>query len=501
MAWKRLQRVAEGPEPLAPTLARRSHRLADELRKGGGQRRDGSSSAALHPGADQALGADEDVEPLEEVGRELLPRGVGHLQAGEVGYLLAEPLDDGHRYRIAARLCELVEIEGRRRARSRRSLEVAPQGVLVQLEVGRRDDGDRVRPPRGRMRRERHCLCSRLRPAVHDDGEPAAARVDEEVAEQPPLLDPEQDPLAGRAHDQDAVEAAGGEELHQRADGRLVERRPIPAERRHSGRERALDHHANLMLTAMSALRIEREGELLRVTMVRPERRNAFDAALIAELAEAFADIGDARAVVLAGEGPSFSAGADVEWQRASIDLSFDENVEDAMRLYTMLQAIDECPAPVVARVQGHALGGGSGLVGCADIVLTAEDAVFGFTEVRLGIIPAVISPFVFRKIGQAAARRYFLTGERFDARTAVRIGLADEIVGDLDAAVETVAADLLAGGPEAVRAAKKLARERPEGIETARIAAERRTSAEGQEGLRAFLEKRAPAWRSETSS
>jgi methylglutaconyl-CoA hydratase len=251
----------------------------------------------------------------------------------------------------------------------------------------------------------------------------------------------------------------------------------------------------------MSALRIERERELLRVTMARPERRNAFDAALIAELAEAFADVGDARAVVLAGEGPSFSAGADVEWQRASIDLTFDENVEDAMRLYAMLQAIDDCPAPVVARVQGYALGGGSGLAGCADIVLAAEDAVFGFPEVRLGIIPAVISPFVFRKIGPAAARRYFLTGERFDARTALRIGLADEIAGDLDAAVETVVADLLASGPEAVRAAKKLASERPEGIETARIAAERRTSAEGQEGLRAFLEKRTPAWRSEASS
>jgi methylglutaconyl-CoA hydratase len=251
----------------------------------------------------------------------------------------------------------------------------------------------------------------------------------------------------------------------------------------------------------MSALRIERERELVRVTMARPERRNAFDAALIAELAEAFADVGDARAVVLAGEGRSFSAGADVEWQRASIDLSFDENVEDAMRLYTMLQAIDDCPAPVLARVQGYALGGGSGLAACADIVLAAEDAVFGFPEVHLGIIPAVISPFVFRKIGPAAARRYFLTGERFDARTALRIGLADEIAGDLDAAVETVVADLLAGGPEAVRAAKKLDRERPEGIETARIAAERRTSAEGQEGLRAFLEKRTPAWRSEASS
>lgn len=250
----------------------------------------------------------------------------------------------------------------------------------------------------------------------------------------------------------------------------------------------------------MSALRIERDGPVLRVTMAKPERRNAFDAALIAELAAAFADVGDARAVVLAGAGPSFSAGADVEWQRASIDLGYDENVEDAMRLYRMLEAIDGCPAPVVARVQGYALGGGSGLVACADVVLAAEDAVFGFSEVRLGIIPAVISPFALGKIGPAA-RRYFLTGERFDAQTALRIGLVDEVAADLDGALESVLAGLLAGGPEAVRAAKRLVRERPQGAETARIAADRRTSAEGQEGLRAFLEKRAPSWRSESSS
>jgi methylglutaconyl-CoA hydratase len=251
----------------------------------------------------------------------------------------------------------------------------------------------------------------------------------------------------------------------------------------------------------MSALRIEREDDVLRVTMARPERRNAFDAALIADLREAFADVGDARAVVLAGEGPSFSAGADVEWQRSSIDLDFDENVEDAMRLYRMLEAIDGCPAPVVACVQGHALGGGSGLVACADVVLAGEDAVFGFSEVRLGIIPAVISPFVLAKVGPAAARRYFLTGERFDAAEALRIGLVDEVAADLDEAVSRVVSALLAGGPEAVRAAKELVRARPQGVETARIAAVRRTSAEGQEGLRAFLEKRTPSWRSGSSS
>src|SRR6266516_765471 len=129
----------------------------------------------------------------------------------------------------------------------------------------------------------------------------------------------------------------------------------------------------------MGALRLERDGEVLRVTLSRPERRNAFDSALIAELTKAFADVGDARAVVLAGEGESFCAGADVEWQRAAIDLSYEENVEDALRLFRMCEAIDTCPAPVVARVQGYALGGGSGLVACADVAIAARDATFGF--------------------------------------------------------------------------------------------------------------------------
>ena len=180
----------------------------------------------------------------------------------------------------------------------------------------------------------------------------------------------------------------------------------------------------------MASLRIERDGHLLRVTLARPERRNAFDAALIAELTEAFADVGDARAVLLEGDGPSFCAGADVEWQRASIDLSYEENVADAMRLYWMLETIEACPAPVICCVHGFALGGGSGLVACADIPVAWPDAVFGFTEVRLGIIPAVISPFVLPKIG-AAARRYFVTGERFGADEALRIGLVSEVSED----------------------------------------------------------------------
>ena len=245
----------------------------------------------------------------------------------------------------------------------------------------------------------------------------------------------------------------------------------------------------------MEALRVERTGAVLRVTLARPDRRNAFDAALIAELTEALGDVADARAVVLAGEGPSFCAGADVEWQRSAIDLSYDENVADALRLYRMLEAIATCPAPVVVRVHGYALGGGSGLVACADVALAAEDAVFGFSEVKLGIVPAVISPFVLAKIG-AAARRYFLTGERFDAQTAFRIGLVNEVASDVDEALDAVLRELLSSGPEAARAAKRLVRERPGGVEAAQLAARLRTSPEGQEGLRAFLEKRKPCWR-----
>ena len=244
----------------------------------------------------------------------------------------------------------------------------------------------------------------------------------------------------------------------------------------------------------MATLKVQRDGYVLRVTLAKPERRNAFDAALIAELATAFADVGDARAVLLEGEGPAFCAGADVEWQRAAIDLSYDENVEDALRLYRMLESIDLCPAPVVCCVHGFALGGGSGLVACADVAVAWPDATFGFTEVRLGIIPAVISPFVLPKIG-SAARRYFVTGERFDADTAWRIGLVSEVSEDAGERAESIVRDIVAGGPIAVREAKRLVGERPGGPDAAHIAAARRTSEEGQDGLRAFLERRAPAW------
>jgi methylglutaconyl-CoA hydratase len=252
----------------------------------------------------------------------------------------------------------------------------------------------------------------------------------------------------------------------------------------------------------VQALQVEQDSDLLRVTMARPERRNAFDAELIAELTEAFGTVGDdVRAVLLAGEGQSFSAGADVDWMRSSIELSYEENVADARRLRKMLETIDSCPAPVVTRVHGHALGGGCGLVACSDIVIAAPGTVFGFSEVKLGIIPAVISPYALAKIGASAGRRYFVTGERFDAATALRIGLVHELATDLDAAVAAIVAELRSAGPEAARHAKKLVLERPDGLGTERRIAQRRTSEEGQEGLRAFLEKRHPSWASRSSS
>ena len=243
-------------------------------------------------------------------------------------------------------------------------------------------------------------------------------------------------------------------------------------------------------------LRAERDGPLLRITLARPDRRNAIDAELIAAVTAAFSDVGDARAVVLAGEGDSFCAGADVAWMRAAAELSYEENVADSTRLRRMFEAIDRCPAPVIAPVQRYVLGGGVGLVCCADAVIAADDAVFAFSEVKLGIIPAVISPFAIARIGAGQARRYFVTGERFDAPTALRIGLVHEVVArdEVGAAVDRIVAEILTAGPEAARHAKRLVLDAPlDGLETARRIAERRTSDEGQEGLHAFLEGRTP--------
>jgi methylglutaconyl-CoA hydratase len=260
-------------------------------------------------------------------------------------------------------------------------------------------------------------------------------------------------------------------------------------------------------------LRVERTGPsgvVARVTLTRPDVHNAFNAELIGELRTTFKRLSDEpadklRAVVLAGDGASFCAGADVSWMRASLGLSKEQNEQDAMVMAEMFDAIDRCPAPVVARVQGAALGGGMGLCAVSDLVIAEAGAKFGFTETRLGILPAVISPFVIAKVGESHARALFPGGRRFDATRALRIGLVHEVVegeGALDAAVDIAVSDVLAAGPTAARAAKAIIRE-VRGLphestrwHTARRIAGQRTSAEGQEGLKAFLEKREPGWR-----
>jgi methylglutaconyl-CoA hydratase len=246
-----------------------------------------------------------------------------------------------------------------------------------------------------------------------------------------------------------------------------------------------------------------------RVTLARPEIHNAFDATLIAELRAAFAALEreppeSLRAVVIAGDGPSFCAGADIEWMRAAMALDTAANEADAMAMADMFEAIDTCPAPVIARVQGAALGGGMGLCAVADLVVAESGAKFGFTETRLGILPAVIAPFVIAKIGESNARALFPTGRRFDAVRAQRIGLVHEIVEGpdaLDAAVDAAIADLLAAGPGAARAAKSIVRE-VSGLQhyaakqhTARVIARQRVTPEAREGFAAFAERRRPAW------
>lgn len=260
------------------------------------------------------------------------------------------------------------------------------------------------------------------------------------------------------------------------------------------------------------ALRIDRTGPggvVARLNLARPDRHNAFDASLIAELRTALAILSDEpperlRVMVLAGDGPSFCAGADIAWMRAAIELEIEANEQDAMAMAEMFDALDTCPVPVIARVHGVALGGGTGLCAVSDLVIAESGTRFGFTETRLGILPAVISPFVIAKIGESQARALFPPGRRFDAIRAQRIGLVHELAEGteaLDAAVDNAIADVLAAGPTAARAAKSIVREvrgLPHGSSkwhTARVIARQRRSAEAQEGLRAFLEKRPPAW------
>jgi methylglutaconyl-CoA hydratase len=256
----------------------------------------------------------------------------------------------------------------------------------------------------------------------------------------------------------------------------------------------------------MSSILIDRDGPVLRITLNRPDVRNAFDEQVIAALTDAATHAADdsvLRAVVLAGNGKTFCAGADIAWMAKAIAYSRRENLNDAEDLARMLERFDTLPLPVIGRIQGAALGGGVGLAAVCDIVIAADDATFALSEVKLGILPAVVAPYVLRKIGISAARELFLTGARFSAARAREIGLVHEVVpaADLDAAVARRIAEVLTAGPGGVARAKGLIRAiaglHPDdviGVTTSAIAAQR-ISDEGQEGLRAFLEKRKPSW------
>lgn len=261
------------------------------------------------------------------------------------------------------------------------------------------------------------------------------------------------------------------------------------------------------MIMAEDSLTLTIDNGVARLAMNRPAVHNAFDDVLIGDLTAALRELerDDAvRAVVLAAEGRSFSAGADLNWMRRMAGYSREENLGDSRGLGALMQTLDALDRPTVARVNGAAMGGGVGLVACCDVAVAADSAFFALSEVKLGLIPAVISPYVVTAIGERQARRYFVTGERFDAQTAWRLGLVHEVVPAerLDTAVDAILDAMLANGPNAMRAAKRLARDFARDPidarmieETARRIADQRAGDEGREGVAAFLEKRKPKW------
>jgi methylglutaconyl-CoA hydratase len=254
-----------------------------------------------------------------------------------------------------------------------------------------------------------------------------------------------------------------------------------------------------------TCLLLTREGGAATVKLNRPERHNAFDETLVAELTDVLERLSadeTVRAIVLDGEGPSFCAGADLVWMGKMAGYTREENLEDARALHRMFAVLDASPKVTIARVHGAALGGGAGLVAVCDIAVAGKDAKFGFTEARLGIAPAVIAPYVVRKIGVAATRTLFLTGERFGPELALRVGLVDEVEAfDLAGAVHKKVEAVMQCGPQAIRTIKRLLRSiegrSPDEVveETVACIADLRVGDEGQEGIRAFLEKREPSW------
>jgi len=257
----------------------------------------------------------------------------------------------------------------------------------------------------------------------------------------------------------------------------------------------------------MRNLTVTVQAHRATVTLTRAELRNAFNDEVIAELTQVFTVLGqrdDVRAIVLAAEGPAFCAGADLNWMRRMADYSREDNVVDAGKLAEMLRVIYTCPKPTLARVQGDVVAGGMGLVACCDMAVSVDTASYCLSEVKLGLIPATIGPYVVRAMGPRAAHRYFLTAERFSAAEAHRIGFVHEVVpaGQLDAKVDELVKALTSAGPAAVRAAKQLVQDVAEReIDAALIErtvqgiADIRASAEGREGVQSFLQKRKPNW------
>jgi methylglutaconyl-CoA hydratase len=259
----------------------------------------------------------------------------------------------------------------------------------------------------------------------------------------------------------------------------------------------------------VSDVRATREGAVVTLTLDRPDRRNALDPGLLASLAEAVDDLaGDdtVRVVVLTGAGSAFSAGADLEWMRASRNLSSDDNRADAAAMAEAFEAVDRCPKAVIARVNGPAIGGGAGLVACADVAVAVEGTRFAFAEARLGLLPATIAPYVVRSIGPGHARELFTSGRPFDAEEARSLGLVHHVVAAdaLDGRVDIAVRDFLACAPGAIAANKRLVRDLTASLSLEDLPdriAEARAGSEGQEGIAAFIEKREPTWSSSTDS